>query len=1021
MRRTNKPIVRHEILLDAVAAVPAAEATQIGSEAWFTWLAVHDGFVYEGRTGHFTGRRELRRGISYWYGYRRVDGKLSKIYLGKAEELTSQRLEQASAQLAGQLPLQQLIGNSDSPNGLKAVDPPRLSTMVPLNTVTEEVPPVPLSKIKPPALAQKTLSRPRLIQKISTPVTLITAGSGFGTTTLLNDWRQNCGQPVAWVTLDRDDNYPVRFWLAVVTALQTICPGLGCAWLAQLVSASAPFLSRVVINLTDDIIRAAEAPNGPQWLGLVLDDYHHIQNSEIHTSLQALLGNLPPTLRLVVSSHHRLPFALGYLRAKGMVTELGTEDLRFTAAEGVEFLVQHTPERHLAYGDMQALVSRTEGWITGLVLAGVALTQREDHSRFPETFTGTHPLLREFYSQRVLRLQPPEVRTFLMKTAILERLTGPLCDAVTSQSGGAKTLAKLRAEELFLHQLDDPDWYRYHGLFAEMLRAQLQEHLPTEIRSLHRKAAGWYRTQNARVQAVFHLLAAEDWEEAAALIESVALQELEELGEDSRLLRWLQQLPEAAITQHKTLLGAYIRLATIALSPAEAEALLARLEEAILSAPASGKGCPVEETLAELHGICRLGVSDGPDAAEDLGGENNADWQVLNGIIQFRRDYRRDLIRAEAKAKAVYSAAQASHHLYGILVAGGTWANLAMAQGHLRQSEDIAQQVLRQALAQRGKLPEPASIALTALGNVYFLRNQTAQAHQLLVRAAEVDPNPTGSNEPVARAILRAKLQSAQGDNAAAFDTIQAIREVHAQHPSSLWLDQDLVAYQEMFRLRQGDLSSAERLLNEGGEIEMNAFSALVRAEILIEQKRSVAAEEILTHLLGKYPHGFGALPILRARVILAIALFDQRKVKQARQVMKQAARLAAPEYFIRPFLDYGPKIVSLLSLVLHSENLNAGIRSFLKGVLTMLGKANGVQRILPSDEPAELAVATSISPRELEVLRLVCAGLSNHEIAKRSSISASTVKTHLEHIFRKLGVNSRTRAVARAQELGLV
>jgi LuxR family maltose regulon positive regulatory protein len=270
-------------------------------------------------------------------------------------------------------------------------------------------------------------------------------------------------------------------------------------------------------------------------------------------------------------------------------------------------------------------------------------------------------------------------------------------------------------------------------------------------------------------------------------------------------------------------------------------------------------------------------------------------------------------------------------------------------------------------------------------------------------------------------AILRAKIQSAQGDNEAAFATIQAVRELHAQRPSCIWLDQDLVAYQELFRLRQGDISSAERLLSEGGVIEMNPFSALVRAEILIEQDRSVAAEEILEHLLDRYPHGSYLLPVMRARVILAIALFSQRKVDQARQVMAKAARLAAPEFFIRPFLDYSPRIRSLLSLVLHTENLDAGTRSFLKGTLAMFGQAGEAGETPPTDEPMALAIAASISPREQEVLRLLSAGLSNREIAARFFISEGTVKTHLESIYRKLGVNSRTQAIAQAHALKLL
>jgi LuxR family maltose regulon positive regulatory protein len=880
----------------------------------------------------------------------------------------------------------------------------------------------PLTKIRPPALPLKLLTRPRLTEAIDAPVTIIYAPSGFGKTTLLNEWRQGAGKPVAWVSLDGEDNHPVRFWSTVILALQKVAPGLGQNWFSQLGSATPSSLSKVVVNVTNDIVRVTETPLGPAQIGLVLDNYHHIQNSEIHTSIQNLLDHMPPALQLVFSSHTRPPLALGYMRAKGMVVELGLDDLRFTLDEGVEFLRQHAAGQQLAHSDMQALVKHTEGWITGLVLAASALDQQEGRDRFIETFSGAGALVRDFLTENVLSRQPPEVQSFLVRTSILKQLTGSLCDAVTGQGGSAGLLASLCEERLFLERLEEADWYRYHALFAEMLIARLQEQFPTEVRRLHRRAAKWYRARNAPADAIFHLLASKDWEEAAALIESAALTELEQLGQDSRLLGWLRQLPEVVVGQHKTLLGVYVRLAGMALPPVEAANILASIEKSLTATPEMEKTACAQEALTELQGIRRVWSANDQEAPEaPVGGEPEEVWQLLDGILKCRRDYRQDLIRAEEKAKALYDAALARRHLYVILVAGGDCAKLALSQGHLRRSEQIAQQVLRQAFELRGALPGPASNALTALGSVYFMRNQVAQAHQLLVRATEVDPDPTSTNELVTIAILRAKIQSAQGDNEAAFATIQAIRELHTQRPSSVWLDQDLIAYQELFRLRQGDLAGAERLLSEGVDIETNAFSALVRAEILIEQGRSVAAEDILNRLLARYPHGSYMLPMLRARVILAIALFEQRKLNQARQVMAGAAHLAAPEYFIRPLLDYGPKIAPLFSLILRSESLGAGPRSFLKGVLTMLGHADGIPRIRSRDEPSQLAVAASISPREQEVLRMLSGGLSNREIAERCSISTSTVKTHIESIFRKLGASSRTQAIAEGRKLDLI
>jgi LuxR family transcriptional regulator, maltose regulon positive regulatory protein len=1021
MRRNNIPLVQNDLLVIDNPDAGSVYPIQVGSQLWVAWLADHSAFSYEGGAGHLAARCELRRGIGYWYGYRRRNGKLNKIYLGKSKELTRERLERASILLAGELPSQRLVGDWDFPDLIAALEPqtPAISSST---GALEELPFIPLSKVKPPALPQGLLARPRLTQRINTPLTLICAPRGFGKTTLLTEWRQSCGMPVAWASLKVEDNHPLTFWSTVVTALQTVDPSLGQGWLSQLRTSSPSALSRIVVNLTNDIVRLTDAPEGPQQISLVLDHYHYIHNPEIHTSIQTWLEHLPATLKLVVASLTKPPLALGYLRAKGMVVELEADDLRFTLKEGIEYLLKNTPLPYLAYSQMQALIQRAEGWITGLVLAVSVLNQDDNRSKFKDAFTGAQPLLQDFFKENVLHTLSLEMQTFLLKTSILKSLSGPLCDAVTGQSNSAEILARLWEENRFLERLEKPGWYRYHHLFAEVLSIQLQEQFPTEIQHLHRKAAEWYSAQSAPVDTIYHLLASRSWENAAVLIEKVALNELDQLGEDSRLLGWLLQLPEEVIQQHKILLELYIRLAGISFPPSEVDGFLARIEKNITSEPMVEKNSPGQEILAEIQKFRGVWETNNQGVSEiSTGGDYGIVWQMLDGIVQCYRDYRRDLIQAELEANAVYETAQARHHPYAILMAGGSCANLALSLGHLRRSEQISQQVLRQAFSLCGKFPEPASISLTALSRVCFMRNQLEQAHQFLVHAIEVNPNPTGTIEPVSMAILRAKIQSAQGQHEAAFTTIQAARELFAQRPSSVWLDQDLIAYLELFRFRTGDLDTTDTLPIDRGKIEVSAFSALVRAEILIEKKRSVAAEEILNYLINKHPHGLYMLPILRAKVILAIALFDQRKLKEASKVFIEVSRLAAPEYYIRPFLDYGPKIEALLSLVLHAENLNAGVRSFLKGILTMLGYAGGIPRALPRDESIALAIAASISPREQQILQSICAGLSNREVADQYSISASTVKTHLENIFLKLGVNSRTQAIAQAQALGLV
>jgi LuxR family transcriptional regulator, maltose regulon positive regulatory protein len=1004
MAKKSKPLVKLGVFVtgEETDQFPI----QVGSPDWHAWLTNHEGFLYEGSSGHFSARSELRRGIRYWYAYRRREGKLSKTYLGKPDELNLERLEQASAILAGLAP--------NGPNGMSSPQAPENGLSA---AAVPEIPYPPLTKYKPPALLQKLVARSRLTQRIHGPATLISAPSGFGKTTLLNSWRQTCGMQVAWVTLDAGDNHPQQFWSSVTQALQIIHPGIGEGWLSQLGSFSPPSLLNTITNLTNDVVRLTEENHAP-GICLVLDDFQQIRQTEILSSLQTWLEQIPPKFHLVIASNFKLPLALGFLRAKGTVTELKADDLRFTFEEGVDLLKLHIAGEPLASSDMQTLVRRTEGWAAGLVLAGSVLSQEENRSRAMELFTGAHEYLREFFMESVLRQQCPEVRDFLIKTSILEHLTGPLCDAITGRRDGAEMLDRLWEESLFLERLEEPGWYRYHEMFAEMLRAQLKEQFPAEIPLLHHSAAWWFRARGSPAEAVRHLLLCEAWDEAADLIEVLALSELDRLGEDSRLLRWLQQLPEPVVQQRQTLLVVYIRLARMGLPPKEVDDFLSRTEAQVAAMPASEKTSALQETLTEILGIRYLWTDGGAAGGLRATREDDAVGQMLDGILQIHRDSRVDLVKAEAEASQVYETALAKSHLYSILTAGGALANLELSQGHLRRSEQIAYQVLRLAGEMRDKLPEPASSALTALSGVAFERNQMAQAQQLLERAVAVDPHPINPNGAISMAILRAKMQSIQGEHETAFATLQEVRETYSRNPSNIWLEQDLIAYQALFLLHQGDIIAAERHLGGGWEIDLHPFSAFVRASILFDQGRDVAAGEILSHLLERYPYSSYWMPILRARVKLSTVQLRQQKINQARQTILEAARMAAPEFFIRPFLSTGPVIASLLSLILRTEDLNLGTRSFIKGILSMEGYTD---EISSRDEPAPLEIAASISPREQEILQSLSIGLSNQEIAIKYSISASTVKTHLENIFRKLGVNNRTQAIAQAQALNLV
>lgn len=1021
MGRYKSAIVRSNCVFPGDSTSVGSTGIRVGSPEWEAWLADRSGFRFEGSAGHLTARREMRRGMPYWYGYRRIAGRLRKVYLGKTADLTPERLEQASWRLSEQAKMSRLSESSRSLDWLAAPGAQSAVGGSLAESTVRDLSFLPLTKIRAPALPQKLVTRERLTRRITGSITLVVAPSGFGKSTLLNEWRQSCGIPVAWVSLDGDDNQAQRFWSTVIAALRSVYPNLGRDPQSSLPMPSPVDPSKMITYLTNALIQAGDVPDFPGRLGLVLDDYHHIEDKSIHDSLQTWLDRLPPTLQVVISSQTRPPLALARWRARGIIVELGTDDLRFTLEEATEYLSKHIRGYPLALADVQGIIEGTEGWAAGLALAALAIDRPSHSHQPPATFTGAHSYVREYFIENVLRRQPTAVQDFLLKTAILKHLTGSLCDAVTGRSDGADMLSRLWEENLFLVRMEEPNWYRYHHLFAEALFSELQQRLGGEVPWLHRRAAEWYRAHGAPDDAVHHLLVTEAWGEAASLIEEIVLHELEHSGDYSRVFRWLRQLPAGVVQQHSTLLRVYARMAALALSRDEVKNLLADAETNITGKPTADQTAEEQSVLAEVRRIRRFWITGEPEFPILPGDRERHDvWRLLDGMVTYARYVRCNCEKAEKVARELYDLARMRSHLYSMLIAGGAVAYFAVLRGQLRRAERIAGEVLQHALGQCGKLPESASAALTVLGQVSYERNQLDRALQLLTHAAEVDPNPTSSNMPVMEAILRAKIEFAEGRAGVAQATIQGARELLSRYPAGLYRDQDLVAYQAWFRVRQGDCADAEQLLSQSATGKPHAFLTFVRAELCLAQGELATAADLLQRLIRDCPHGLYLESNLGARVSLALALFQQHQLNQARHVMTEAVRLAAPEDLCRVFLDRGPKGLPLLTLVLHTSNLSSDTRAFVTRALRLMGESSVAHVDGLEADLTTLSAAASITEREQQVLRLLSAGLSNREIASQMSLSESTVKTHLKNIFRKLGVSSRTKAIAQSRALRL-
>ncbi len=982
-----------------------SEPIPVGSIFWFEWLSKAKKFSFKYPDGAFTAQQETRRNTSYWYAYKRRNGKLHKAYLGKTEELTLERLRQAGDYLRDE------DSNENSPAALMPSDPYLFGSRIDSSFL-------PITKVTVPVLPRQLVSRVRLNQKINTPLTLIHAPSGFGKSTLLNHWKQTCGYPVAWLTLDDHDNNPSRFLYSVVTAFQTIHSDFGADLLAYISSMSSIQPSEAVNHLTKEILKVQTIyPH----LGVVLDDFHRINHAVIYDTLQAWLEHFPLNLQLIISGHTRPPLLLGQLRAKGMVTELDVNDLRFTNAEGVKYLQQYVQEPSLAYDDLEKLVKHTEGWAAGLTLTALALNKQEDQRQFIDTFSGAHIYMREYFMETVLQRSSAEIQFFLLRTAILKNLTGSLCNAVTGRTDANEILEHLWQENLFIVRLEKQGWYRYHDLFAEMLYSQLHARYSKEVLQLHNRAAQWYREQYAPADAIFHLLSIEAWEEAATLIEEMALRELEQFGEDSRLLRWLQDLPENVVQKHKNLLFIYMRLANNAVSQKTIEIFINHIEHIISNKPdflRTSDEKDVVEKIQEIKHTWAQGSMFVPPARS--GNDYDARWGLLNRLYLLKPAYSQCQDSPEEPIIDLLNEAQSQNNLFVLLMTGGTIAKRFIFAGQLRRAEKMCKQILQKALAQRRQLPETASIALSILSQLHYERNEIELAQKYLAQSQDVDPNPTSTNMPIQNAILRSKLQMALGQKDEALATIQAARKLNARRPAGVWSNEDLLAYEIYVHLHSDHTDIAEGLLLESAAGTNHHLLQQMRAELLLQKEQFAEGEEILWNVIDTFPTVIMIEPLQEVRILLSLALFWQNKVNQSVQVMTGAIRLSAPEQFIRPFLSRGEACTSILLLVAETQSLNVEAQNFLNKILKTLSIAGEPTRP-PKVEMENLSASASISIREQEILLLLSEGYSNREMSKKLSVSESTIKTHLGNIYTKIKVNSRMLAVSRAKQLKLI
>ncbi len=933
--------------------------------------------------------------------------------------------------------------------------------------------PILATKLYIPPRRSEVVSRPHLLARLDTglvagcKLTLISAPAGFGKTTLLGEWAsQRIGESasersIAWVSLDTGDSHPLGFLAYLVAAVQTVAPDFGASVVGVLQSPQPPPIEMLLTMLLNDIAAI------PQPLILILDDYHVLDSLSVDEALSFLLDHLPPQLHLVIASREDPNLPLSRLRARGQLTELRAADLRFTPAEAADFL-NGVMGLNLAEADITGLEARTEGWIAGLQLAALSLQGQKEPARFIQSFSGSHRFILDYLLDEVLHKQSEAVQTFLLRTAILNRLCGPLCDAVLGKEAGSKTqeagssvscvlppasciLESLDRANLFIVPLDNERrWYRYHHLFRDLLRQRLAQSLPPDaLPAYHLRASVWYAAHGDQAEAFHHAVAAGDWARAADLAEAAWAATFRSYIQNTLFLGWMKALPDALIRARPVLSAGYA-WALLDVGALEAAEAWLRDAERGLAAPEAARIVVDEAEFRALPATIAIARAYLALARRDMAAIIPLAHHAL-ALIPAADHFRRAGVIAllglmhlsggdlDAAAASMVEGMDMTHTAGSTAIAlTGVFplADIRLVQGRLCEAEKVFVQALESAKAQdTAEAPGVADLYL-GLSQIYLERGDWGAAGQHLETGAALDVQARSPDWAYHDSLARARFQAAVGDLDGALDLFnQAERLYHTPMLPDL---HPLTALKARIWVRQGQLDKTQTWAQEMGLSATDALSFLrefehiTLARVLLARYRRERADAVLAEVLGLLERLWQAATAGRRcgnsiEILILQALAHQARgdVSRALPLLERALNLAEPEGYVRIFVDEGAPLAHLLSAAAtrgsapdYIARLLAAFPDFATNATTP-SKIQNPTLVVSKANPSKMV--EPLSQRELEILRLVAQGLSNREIGKKLFLALDTVKGHNRRIYGKLQVQRRTEAIARARELGLL
>ncbi|MFC4301980.1 LuxR C-terminal-related transcriptional regulator [Cohnella boryungensis] len=838
-------------------------------------------------------------------------------------------------------------------------------------------------------------------------LTLVSAQAGFGKTTLVAEWAAGCGRPVAWLSLDEGDNDPVRFLHYLVAALRTVATNIGEGVFSMLRSPQMPPTESIVSALINDISAVRSS------FVLVLDDYHSIDAGPVDHAITLLIERMPPQVHLIITARQDPALPLARLRVRDQLSEIRSDDLRFTADEAAQFL-NESMSLQLSDTEVSLLETRTEGWIAGLQLAALSLRNHANAAAYLHSFAGNHPYVLDYLIEEVLQQQPDHVQTFLLRTSVLERLSGPLCDTIIGreETCGQRTLEQLERMNLFLIPLDsERQWYRYHHLFAEALRQRLKRDSSSgEEAEVHLRASEWYEENGFELDAFRHAAAAEDVARAARLLEGNGVPLLFR-GSVGPVLKWLATLPAATLNATPSLWVTYASALLFAAGPTDVEPKLQAAEAILQSRDPDeeirdliGHISTIRATIAVSRHQADEIVAQSLRALDYLRPNNLPIRTATTWSLGYAYQLRGERAAAgEAYTEAIAISRAIGHYIIHIMALIGL-GNVQEDDNQLSLAEETYRGVLRLA----GEPPIPVACeALLGLARISYERNDHDAAEEQARHALRLARLIENTDRFVACQLFQARMMLARGDLSGAQATI-----VEAGHTARL--------HRFVLQLPSIAAVQAETLLRQGKEDEARAAVGsyelpLSQARVSLALGDASAALAALEPFIDQAEAKGWANERLKATILRSLAFQASGDKKSALRQLGEALAMAEPGGFVRSFVDEGMPMAKLLLEAADRGQSPDYVAKLLTAFEAENGGKPGVlwETIRPFVEP--------LSERELEVLRLIAQGLSNEEISKRLYLALSSVKGHNQNIFGKLQVRRRTEAVARARELGLL